>query len=290
MSKASFNPATDISDQSGRVYFITGGTTGLGAESISYIAAHNPSQIFFSGRNEKRATELIAKVKHASPSTTLTFVPCDLSSLASVQTASKQLLSATDRLDVLMCNAGIMATPDAMSKDGYELQFATNHLGHALLINLLLPTLLRTAHAQQQPNPDTPKSRYAPHFWLPNKWFCYGQSKLANLLYARALAIHYPDITAVAVHPGFVRTDLHAHEGVFDRLLVNWVADRWVEPRQGAYTQTWAATTDRRNLVSGAYYEPVGVQTQPRNKQGKDEVLANELWDWTERELAKWVV
>ena len=98
----------------------------------SFIASHNPAHILFSGRNKARADDLISKIAQASPSTKVTFVECDLASLTSVQSAAKQILSSTDRLDVLMCNAGIMAVPNSMSKDGYEIQFATNHLGHAL--------------------------------------------------------------------------------------------------------------------------------------------------------------
>ncbi|THZ29380.1 hypothetical protein D6C89_02077 [Aureobasidium pullulans] len=310
MSEASFNPKSDIPDQSGRVFLITGGTTGLGASSIQFIAAHSPAHIFFSGRNKARAAELITKVRQASPSTKLSFIECDLSSLSSVKTASQELLTKTDRLDVLMCNAGIMATPDALSKDGYEIQLATNHLGHALLIKSLLPCLLKTA---EQPNSDvrivsltssahemvpnagiefnklkTLGANYGP-FYQPNKWMCYGQSKLANLLYANQLAERYPSITSVAVHPGFIKTALHDNNGLADRMVVNFKADKWVSEEEGAYTQTWAATTAKEKLSSGAYYVPVGVKTTPKVKQAKDVGLAKELWEWTEVQLEKWV-
>jgi NAD(P)-dependent dehydrogenase (short-subunit alcohol dehydrogenase family) len=227
-----------------------------------------------------------------------------------VKSASQKFLSSSDRLDVLMCNAGIMATPSSLSKDGYEIQFATNHLGHALLIKLLLPTLLKTA---EQPNSDvrivnlssvaynttpttgiefaklkTRNASYGP-LWNPNKWMCYGQSKLANLLYPIELAERYPSITSVAVHPGFIRTELHAHEGFFDRQIVNMLADKWLDEKQGAWNQTWAATTKKEALRNGKYYEPVGVETVPTTKQGKDRGLARELWEWTERELEAWM-
>ncbi|KAH7074935.1 retinol dehydrogenase 14 [Paraphoma chrysanthemicola] len=309
MSETPFNPSTDIPNQSGRVFFITGGTTGLGAASISFIAAKNPAHIFFSGRNKTRAKELITNIQQASPSTKLTFIECDLSSLASTQSAVKKFLSESNRLDVLMCNAGIMAPPAAMSKDGYEIQFATNHLGHALLIKLLLPCLLKTA---SQPNSDVRiinltsvayqaapnagiefsklKTKDASYgsFLMPNKWLCYGQSKLANLLYPIELAACYPSIASVAVHPGFIKTGLHAHEGFFDRQMVNTIADKWLDREQGAYTQTWAATTAKANLKSGAYYQPIGVKTVPTTKQAQDRGLAKELWKWTENELEAW--
>jgi NAD(P)-dependent dehydrogenase (short-subunit alcohol dehydrogenase family) len=209
-----------------------------------------------------------------------------------------------------MCNAGIMATPASLSPDGYEIQFATNHLGHALLIKLLLPCMLATA---SQPRSDvrivnlasvayqsappagiefaklkTQDASYGA-FYSPNKWLCYGQSKLANLLYAAELAVHYPGITSVAVHPGFIRTELHAHEGWVDRQIVKMIADKWLAVEQGAYTQTWAATTAKSELRSGAYFEPVGVETVPTTRQGRDTELARRLWEWTERELERWM-
>ncbi|KAG9185553.1 hypothetical protein G6011_06884 [Alternaria panax] len=311
-SNIKYKPASDISDLAGQVFLITGGTNGLGASSISFIASHNPAHILFSGRNKSRANDLISKIAQASPSTKVTFIECDLASLASVQSASKQILASTSRLDVLMCNAGIMAVPNDVSKDGYEIQFATNHLGHALLVKLLLPLMLETA---AQPNADvrivnlsslayknnvpssgivfsklkTKGASYGSFFAL-NKWVCYSQSKLANLLYTTELAARHPSITSVAVHPGFIKTDLFASTNFIDRQVVNIVSGgNWLDTEQGAYNQTWAATTDKGNLVNGAYYEPVGVKTTPATKLARDRALAKELWEWTESELEAWV-
>jgi NAD(P)-dependent dehydrogenase (short-subunit alcohol dehydrogenase family) len=329
MSKAQFNPATDISSQAGRVVFITGGTlyttltlvkyfllilaigtSGLGANSVSLLAVHSPAHIYFTGRNSTRAAELIAKVKQASPSTEVTFLECDLSSFASVQAAAKQFLASSDRLDVLMCNAGIMATPDALSKDGYEIQFATNHMGHSLLTKLLLPVMLSTASQSGSDvrivNVASVAYKNAPKagidftklknkeasyggLFTPKKWACYGQSKLANLLYTTELAKHYPSITSVAVHPGFIKTDLHQHESFMDRQIVNLVSGGvWLDVTKGAYTQVWAATAKKEELENGAFYEPIGIKTVPSTKQGRDKALAKELWEWTEKELQAW--
>lgn len=106
------------------------------------LAKHEPEHIYFSGRNKKAGEALIADIKSNVPSASLTFVEMDLSSLASVKAAAQKF--AHERLDVLICNAGIMAVPPALSKDGYEIQFATNHLGHAMLIRQLLPVMLKT--------------------------------------------------------------------------------------------------------------------------------------------------
>ncbi|KAK7018676.1 short-chain alcohol dehydrogenase [Paramarasmius palmivorus] len=123
----------------------TTGTAGIGKASIHLLSKHHPEHIFFSGRNVQSARSLIEEVKAQVPDVQLTFIECDLASLQSVKKAAQEFLSLSSRLDILMCNAGVMALPPGLTKDGYEIQFGTNHLGHALLIRLLLPTLLRTA-------------------------------------------------------------------------------------------------------------------------------------------------
>jgi NAD(P)-dependent dehydrogenase (short-subunit alcohol dehydrogenase family) len=253
---------------------------------------------------------LISKVKTISPQTEITFIECDLSSLSSVQEAARAFISQSSRLNVLMCNAGVMALGPGVSKEGYEIQFATNHLGHALLIKLLMPILLDTA---SQPDSDvriinltssayksTPTSgiefstlksnqaRLGP-IYAPAKWMRYGQSKLANFLYAIELARHHPEITTVSVHPGFIKTELHQHEGFIDRQLVNLMSGgSWINVEEGPFNQAWAATTPKPNLTSGAYYQPVGVRTDPETKQSADKALAEKLWEWSEKELANW--
>lgn len=256
----------------------------------------------------------MTKLKQSYASTEIIFLECDLSNLTSVQQAAKQFLAQSNRLDVLMCNAGIMAVPPSLSKDGYEIQFATNHLGHALLIKLLLPALLQTA---EQPGSDvrivnlsstgytttpgngisfdtlkTSQASLGP-MYQPRSFTRYGQSKLANLLYPVELAKRYPTITSVAIHPGFIKTNLTMGGGFFNRQiftaakLVNQISGgRNVSFEEGPYNQTWAATTPKINLKSGAYYEPLGKLVVPATTHGRDAALANKLYEWTERELA----
>ena len=162
----SFDPATDIPDLSGKVIFVTGGTfrsitshllltrtctgnIGLGKETILQLSKHNPSHIYLSARNASKALSAISDIQSSFPSTSppppITFIQCDLSSLPSVQSAAREFAAKEKRLDILILNAGIMAVPPAMTEQGYEIQFGTNHVGHTLLTKLLLPTLLRTA-------------------------------------------------------------------------------------------------------------------------------------------------
>lgn len=235
----------------------------------------------------------------------LTFVECDLASLDSVKAVVQQL--ALPRLDVLIGNAGIMAQPPGLTKDGYEVQFGTNHLGHALLIRLLLPVLLRTA---EQPGADVrililtslafrghPKGgivfkdlRTTQDFGAFGSWMRYGQSKLANILYAAELARRYPNITSVSIHPGVVETGLVGNLGLGNKMLV-YVANmgKLLKPAEGAYNQLWAATAEKQKVVNGSFYEPVGVLSGKLDKAAKSEQLAGELWEWTENELKKYL-
>ncbi|KAH9206310.1 retinol dehydrogenase 14 [Leptodontidium sp. 2 PMI_412] len=309
MAKSSFNPTKDIPDLSGKVFLITGGTAGLGAGTITALAAHKPAHIYFTGRNESKGSEIVKQLQAKHQDVPLTFIKSDMTSLESVQAAAKKFEGVSDRLDVLVCNAGIMAVDAGTSKDGYEVQFQVNHLAHALLIKLLLPTMLRTA---SQPRADVrivslASSAYkqAPKLGIEldtlnsaqaslgnpinpgHKWSRYGQSKLANLLYVRELAKRYPEILSVAVHPGAVMTDLWSTLPFFTRLpaLVLTMSDR-VSVEQGPYTQLWAATSERSGIKNGEYYEPIGVLGEKSTGPSRDAGLAEKLWDWTEKAIS----
>ncbi|TVY83326.1 putative oxidoreductase [Lachnellula suecica] len=217
-----FNPDKDIPSLERKVLFVTGGTAGLGSVTVRALAKHKPEHIYFSGRNKKAGESLIAEIRQTIPSCALTFLEMDLSSLASVKAAAQKF--AHGRLDVLICNAGIMAKPPALSKDGYEIQFATNHIGHAMLIQQLLPAMLKTAAI---PGADVRIVCLSSDGWASHPrggikfselktvqegfygaGIRYGQSKLANVVYAAELARRYPSITTVSIHPGVINTGL----------------------------------------------------------------------------------
>ncbi|OLN96817.1 putative oxidoreductase C736.13-like protein 1 [Colletotrichum chlorophyti] len=302
MGGTDFKPDTDIPDLTGKVILVTGGNAGLGLESIRQIAKHNPAQIYLAGRSKEKGEAAIEGLKKdGSGSVPITYLPLDLASFDSIKAAAKTFIESSTRLDILINNAGIMATPEGITKEGYEIQFGTNHMGHALFTQLLLPTLKRTAHE----NPDVrvvflssmaeswaPKDTYRfeklkttmPDIPTRSR---YGISKVANIHYAAALAERNPDIKIVSVHPGIVETNLTDSITNNSNFLVGMAVYLGlkivaVSPQKGALNQLWAAFSP--DVKSGTFYCPVGVAgkgTQLSEDKGKRE----ELWEWTEGEL-----
>ncbi|KAI4176758.1 MAG: hypothetical protein LQ343_000851 [Gyalolechia ehrenbergii] len=295
-----YNPATDIPDLSKKTFLITGGTNGLGKQSILTLSKHSPEHIYFTGRNAKAADDIISQTKTVAPNAHLTFIECDQLSLASVQVAAQSFLSQASKLDVLIANAGVMATDAALSKDGYENQFATNHIAHALLVKLLLPTLESTASKAGEarvlfltslgfmyPFPDGVQFnalKTTQDFGPGSQWARYGQSKLANVQYPAELARRYPDITWLSLHPGTVNTDIIGRLKPDEKELVYQMNKVIVEPEEGVYNTCWAATTKKSDLVNGELYLPVG-QKGEHTKQSADKELQGKLWAWTQEEL-----
>jgi NAD(P)-dependent dehydrogenase (short-subunit alcohol dehydrogenase family) len=216
-----------------------------------------------------------------------------------VDAAADQFLAASNRLDVLICNAGVMALAPSKTKDGYEKQFGINHVAHALLIRRLLPTLENTAKehdvrilslsslAAQMGiggiNFDALKSSQDLFF---GRWRRYSQSKLANVMYANELARRYKDLTVVSIHPGVIHTTELQTGLPFAHVAFARIGSigQWISMEEGAYNTEWAATTEKNHLESGTFYQPVGAAL-PQTKFARDAKLCEQLWDWTQAEL-----
>ncbi|KAF9776774.1 hypothetical protein IL306_005001 [Fusarium sp. DS 682] len=297
-----FTPDTDIPALTGKVILVTGGSNGLGKESILQLAKHEPAEIWMGARNAERAQTAIDDIQKEIPnSVSIKFLHMDLRSFASISEAATTFRKQSSRLDILMLNAGIMITPAGLTEDGYEIQFGTNHMGHALLTKLLLPTLVSTAALPDSDVRVVILSSEA-HNMAPSEGILwetlkteangittrarYGQSKLGNILYARELTKRHPQIKAVSVHPGMVKTNLgneSASKSVLLRTALTAArAVIGVDVATGALTQLWAATG--KGVKAGEYYEPIGV-TGRGSKWTRDEELGDKLWKWTQNEI-----
>ncbi|KAH7159488.1 hypothetical protein B0J13DRAFT_539072 [Dactylonectria estremocensis] len=297
-----YNPDTDIPSLKGKFILITGGNVGLGKQSALAICKHHPSQVWIAARSAEKANTAIAEIKKQVPDSdvSLRFLELDLASFDLVKSAAKTLLASVSRLDILLLNAGIMARPPGLTKEGYEIQFGTNHVGHALLLKLLLPLLVKTASAPASDVRVVSVSSVA-HKFGPSGGIQfdtlktlaeamatndrYGQSKLANILYAREVARRYPQLTTVAIHPGTVKTDLQkSNDGsfivsAFQKVVVPIIG---VSVEEGVKNQLWAATGE--GVKNGEYYVPVGIPGKG-SALSMDRELSQKLWEWTEKEL-----
>ncbi|KAI0889388.1 NAD(P)-binding protein [Annulohypoxylon maeteangense] len=302
-----FDLERDVPDLTGKVILVTGGTAGLGASSVGLLAKRNPSRIYITGRNSEAANNVIRDIRRETPESKaeIHFIKCDLTNLSSVKEAAGYLLERESRLDVLMANAGIMATSPGLTKDGYEVQFGTNHIGHALMIRKLLPLLEKTAAlpgadvriislasvgfvmAPRQDGIVFDELRTTQDYWILGPWQRYGQSKLANILYARELARRYPSITTVAIHPGTTPTNLISGLSLKNKSVV-WLGTMGQSQtlEQGPWNQVWAVGAPKDKIVSGNFYEPVGINSEDQlNSHALNQNLAEKLWDWTEKEI-----
>ena len=268
-------------DLSGKTILITGAAAGLGRESARVLAARG-AHIIATARTQERAAEALGKIGAEG-----TAIACDLSEPASVRNCVKAVKELGRPLDVILCNAGIMALPKFVAKYGYEMQFFTNHIGHYILVTGLLDDLaddgrvvMLSSRAHMQAPKEgidfislTERSRYG-------RFRAYGQSKLANMLFAKALARRFDGTRrrAFAVHPGVIKTGLWNHmPGVVNASYhaIAWMLFKNVP--QGAATQCYVATSPNVTHLSGLYFADCNVATPSRNGQNAE--LAAKLWE-----------
>jgi NAD(P)-dependent dehydrogenase (short-subunit alcohol dehydrogenase family) len=287
----------DIPDQTGRVAVITGANTGLGYETALALADHG-AHVVLAVRNLDKGKEAAARITAQSPHADVALTELDLTSLASVRAAAEQLRSAHDRIDLLINNAGVMYTPKSNTRDGFELQFGTNHLGHFALTGLLLDRLLPVAGSRIVTVSSVGHRILADiHFddlqWERryNRVAAYGQAKLANLLFTyelqRRLAPHGTTIAAAA-HPGFSDTELMRHlPGALDSVF-RIAAPLVTQDAAGGALPSLRAATDP-TVQGGQYYGPSGFaqsQGSPKivgsSKKSHDVDRQRRLWTVSE--------
>jgi NAD(P)-dependent dehydrogenase (short-subunit alcohol dehydrogenase family) len=287
-----------IPDQSGRRAIVTGANSGLGLVTALELARAG-AHVVMACRNLEKGEEARASIAATVPAAELELAALDLSSLDSVRAFAEHVQDGHDGIDLLINNAGVMATPRRETADGFELQFGTNHLGHFALTGLLIGalegrddarvvTLSSTAHRTGRIAFDNLDGRH--HYF---RWRAYGQSKLANLLFAleldRRLRAAGSSVKSLAAHPGYASTNLqHAGPPGLDSAfmrLSNWLVAQSEE--MGALPTLYAATEP--GLEGGTYVGPDGFAEQrghPRpvspNRAARDEEVARRLWDVSE--------
>lgn len=262
--------AADVPDQHGRTAVITGGTGGLGLETARVLASHGAT-VVIAGRDPAKIEAAASQLASGQPDARVQTVQVDLASLESVRKAAAELAGRFPTLDLLINNAGLMMPPYGLTKDGYELQFGTNHLGHFALTGLLMRSLLATpgsrvvtlssnAHRGGRINFEDLNSarRY-------RRMTAYGQSKLANLMFTyelqRRLAAAKAQTIALAAHPGIARTDLTRHMSALTNTVMGprfaSLNSRFVQDARMGALPTLRAATDPA-AVGGTYYGPEG--------------------------------
>jgi len=256
----------DIPDQTGRVAVITGSNTGLGFETAAALADKG-AHVVLAVRNLDKGKDAELLIKRRSPNADLALQELDLTSLESTRAAAEQLRAEHDRIDLLINNAGVMYTPKGKTKDGFELQFGTNHLGHFAFTGLLLDRMLPVAGSRVVTVSSVGHRIMADiHFddlqWERsyNRVAAYGQAKLANLLFTyelqRRLASHGTTIAAAA-HPGFSDTELMRHLPGPVESVFRVVAPLITQDAAGGALPSLRAATDP-TVQGGQYYGPSG--------------------------------
>jgi NAD(P)-dependent dehydrogenase (short-subunit alcohol dehydrogenase family) len=291
----------DIGDQSGKVMLITGANSGIGLEAARALAQHGAT-VVLGCRTRSKAEAAVDEIEATDPSGPVEILELDLADLDSVESAAARFAEGHDRLDVLVNNAGLMATPEQRTAQGFEMQFGVNHLGHFALTAHLLPSLLATAGSRvvsissQGHRPgridfdDVNSERsYSP-------WGAYFQSKLANLLFTRELqrrlAASGADTIAVAAHPGVSRTNLgHEPSGPLSAAMnaARPLFDRFFsQSAQMGALPTLRAAVDP-DVEGGDYFGPDGLGEQrghpvKRDMSGraKNDADARRLWELSE--------
>lgn len=278
----------DIPDQTGRTVLVTGANSGLGLRTAQVLAAKG-AHVIMGCRSVQRGEAARRTVQGSAE-----VLELDLADLGAVRAAAEKVES----LDVLINNAGIMAVPYGRTADGFERQFGTNHLGHAALTWLLLPalrqrpgarvvTVASLAHQYGRMDFDDPNWERRSYSYRGS----YGQSKLANILFARELERRSPEVTSIAAHPGVTVTDLTnnmaaAHNSLLLRIggRISHLFSQSVE--MGALPQLYAATSP--DARGGEYYGPDGFNgfrgypTRARmTAAARDDLAASRLWDLT---------
>jgi NAD(P)-dependent dehydrogenase (short-subunit alcohol dehydrogenase family) len=261
---------------SGKRILVTGVSAGLGIETARALAAHG-AWVVGAARNLDKARSATDGIRaEAANGGGLELIELDLASLASVRACADALLKAGERFDVVIANAGVMACPKSTTKDGFETQFGTNHLGHFVFVNRIaslfkpearLVNVSSAGHRYADVDLDDPNFERTPY----TEFVAYGRSKTANILFAVEFDRRHKHagIRATAVHPGGIQTELGRHlapevlQQMIDKINASQPAGtpafKWKTIPQGAATSIWAGVIASPDTIGGRYCEDCHV-------------------------------
>ena len=274
----------------GKTVIITSGNTGIGKETAVDLAARG-ARVIIGCRNLEKGEEAVKEIQARSGNTSVFLEKLDLASFESVRKFADNILKSEPRLDVLINNAAVMACPYQKTEDGFEMHFGVNHLGHFLLTMLLLDLLKRS-----EPSRIINLSSMA-HALGPRKicfddinfekcydslggcYRAYNHSKLADVLFTRELSkrLEGTRVTANAVHPGAVRTELHRTSFVSNAFLAPLRLYMFKNAEQGAQTTIYCAVSEEMEGVSGKYLADCAIKAP--SKAAQDDITARRLWE-----------
>jgi NAD(P)-dependent dehydrogenase (short-subunit alcohol dehydrogenase family) len=289
----------NVPDQTGRTAVVTGANAGIGLETARMLALRG-FNVVLACRSLDKAQAALNRIRAVNPKGKVTIEVLDLANLDSVAAFAERFVATHDKLDLLINNAGVMIPPLSRTQQGFELQFGTNHLGHAALTARLAPLILRTAgarivivssmahHAGVMDFDDLNWER-RPYHALK----AYQQSKLANLLFAlelkRRVASIGSDVRVTAAHPGWTKSDLQRHLRPHERLMASVLNPFLQMGTADGALPTMRAATDP-DAESGSYWGPGGFKefkgppVRARiGESARDEHVARRLWAETER-------
>ena len=292
-------------DLSGKTAFVTGGSSGLGAETARALAAQG-AKVTITARKIEKGQPVADQINEALGEKRVDVVALELGSLKSVRDCATGYLASHDTLDILINNAGVMACPEAKTEDGFELQFGSNHLGHFVLTGMLVPALIKAGEGSRIVSLSSAAHHMSPVDFDDvqfenrsyHKWVSYGQSKTANALFAVGIDKRLKDkgVRAFCVHPGIIQTELMRHMDDDDRKMIESATDPetgqlYKTVPAGAATSCFAATAPELDGMGGLYLEDCGIAKSnngPDRRSGvRDYALdadgAERLWEISEK-------
>ncbi|KAJ5106808.1 retinol dehydrogenase [Penicillium angulare] len=300
-----------LPDLTGKVVIVTGGHTGLGFGTSIELAKHG-ARVYIASRSAAKFKSAERDITFECPEADVRFLALNLADLNSVREAAKCFATQETSLHLLVNNAGVMCLPYEETEEGFEMQIGVNFIGHFLLTKLLLPMLQMTAEKSVKGSvrivnvSSDGHAKLAPEEGIIfsdmnmkdnfSVWARYGHSKLANVLHSKELAKRYPDILALSLHPGTVKTStLTALRNLSAGPISSTPLYRLIKPivelgapgpRKGAANILFAAASPKLKLESdsGAYLLPIGKVSAP-SKTGSDARMAEDLWEWTVKAL-----